>query len=46
MKLIYLESQTKGKQIWFTITLWVIKLSIATLGFKKFSLRLSIEYGW
>jgi len=31
---------------WFTIKLWIFKLSIATLGWKKFSLRISIEYGW
>jgi hypothetical protein len=31
---------------WYTFNLGILKLSIATLGCKKFSLRFSIDWGW
>jgi len=31
---------------WYTLKIGIFKVSIATLGHKKFSLRMSIEWGW
>ena len=46
MKYFYIEGQLNKKLNWFTIKLLFFKLSIATLGIKKFSLRFTIEWGW
>lgn len=31
---------------WYSLKLGIFKFSLATLGYKKFSLRMSIEWGW
>lgn len=46
MKYFSIEGKTTGKQSWFTVKIFIFKISISTLGIKKFSLRFSIEYGW
>jgi len=46
MKHVSIEGQIKGKLNWFTIKFFIFKISISTLGIKKFSLRLTTEWGW
>jgi len=46
MKHLSITGKRTGKLNWITIKLFVVEISIAYLGFKKFSVRLTISYGW
>jgi len=46
MKYFSITKNNTGKLNWITIRLFVVEISIAYLGFKKFSVRLTISYGW
>ena len=46
MKYFSITGNKTGKQNWITIRFFIIELSIAYLGLKKLSVRLTISYGW
>jgi len=46
MKYFSITKSNTGKLNWLTVKLFVFEISIAVLGFKKFSVRLTVSYGW
>lgn len=46
MKYFSITGNKTGRQNWLTIRLFILEISIAFLGIKKLSIRLTISYGW
>ena len=46
MKYLSIKKQITGKLNWITIRLFIFEISIALMGFDKFSIRLTLSWGW